>query len=188
MPTSTPRRTSRDWAVAAYDALATAGPSAVTVEGVARRLGVTKGSFYWHFGAREDLLVAALGVWRDHHTDAVIRHADSAGDAAGRLRRLLHAVAGSPVEHGEVALYAQGRSEPAVAAALRQVSETRIAYVRDLLLALGVPADDAALRAELALALVIGHRVLFDSGVRTTDPAGTVADAAFGLLVPSTDA
>ena len=54
------RLSADDWALAALDVIAEQGLAAVAVEPLARRLGVTKGSFYWHFPSREALLVAAL--------------------------------------------------------------------------------------------------------------------------------
>ena len=51
------------WGEAALEALAAGGLEAVAVEPLARRLGVTKGSFYWHFPSREALLREALALW-----------------------------------------------------------------------------------------------------------------------------
>ena len=44
--------TAEDWARAALEAIAEDGVTAVAVEPLARSLGVTKGSFYWHFANR----------------------------------------------------------------------------------------------------------------------------------------
>src|SRR5690606_7033358 len=57
------RLSAADWAQAALDVIAEQGVSAVAVEPLARRLGVTKGSFYWHFPSRDALLQAALERW-----------------------------------------------------------------------------------------------------------------------------
>ena len=46
------RLSAEDWAVAALDVIAESGLAAVAVEPLAKRLGVTKGSFYWHFPSR----------------------------------------------------------------------------------------------------------------------------------------
>lgn len=58
-----PRLRAVDWAQAALDVVATDGVNAVAVEPLARKLGVTKGSFYWHFPSRDALLHAALERW-----------------------------------------------------------------------------------------------------------------------------
>src|SRR3546814_3926398 len=50
------RLSADDWAQAALEQIAEQGVLAVAVEPLARRLGVTKGSFYWHFPSREALL------------------------------------------------------------------------------------------------------------------------------------
>src|SRR5262245_7462490 len=63
MATST--RSRADWLRAARLALRRRGPDAVRVEPLARALGVTKGSFYWHFRDRSDLLEALLKEWED---------------------------------------------------------------------------------------------------------------------------
>ena len=57
------RLSAEDWAQAALDLIAEQGVAAVAVEPLARRLGVTKGSFYWHFPSRDALLSAALERW-----------------------------------------------------------------------------------------------------------------------------
>ncbi|MBM7092942.1 helix-turn-helix transcriptional regulator, partial [Streptomyces sp. S12] len=72
---SKPERSGRlsadDWAQAALDLIAEQGVAAVAVEPLARRLGVTKGSFYWHFPSRDALLVAALERWEKVEQETV---------------------------------------------------------------------------------------------------------------------
>src|SRR5438128_10889157 len=58
-------RTGADWLKAARLALLHRGPDAVRVEPLARGLGVTKGSFYWHFKDRNALLEALLREWEE---------------------------------------------------------------------------------------------------------------------------
>src|SRR3954453_2213833 len=63
-----PTLTVADWAEAALQLIAEAGLQALTVETLAERLGVTKGSFYWHFKGRSDLRATALGRWEQRAT------------------------------------------------------------------------------------------------------------------------
>jgi len=53
----------KDWLRAARLALLRGGVEAVRVEKLARSLGVTKGSFYWHFKDRDELLELLLREW-----------------------------------------------------------------------------------------------------------------------------
>ena len=60
-----PTLTAADWAEAALQLIAEKGLGALTVSTLAVRLGVTKGSFYWHFDGRASLLTAALARWEE---------------------------------------------------------------------------------------------------------------------------
>jgi len=55
--------TANDWLEAALQVLASDGASAVSVEPLAKKLGVTKGSFYWHFKNRKVLIQNLLEYW-----------------------------------------------------------------------------------------------------------------------------
>src|SRR5262249_51256302 len=61
----TPTRTKADWLRAARLALLHRGPHGVRVEALARSLGVTKGSFYWHFKDRRELMEILLREWEE---------------------------------------------------------------------------------------------------------------------------
>ena len=67
-----PTLTAADWAEAALQLIAEAGLGSLTVDTLAARLGVTKGSFYWHFKGRSELLAAALGRWEQRATAETI--------------------------------------------------------------------------------------------------------------------
>src|SRR6478735_6374421 len=52
-----------DWIEAAFRALSVGGLGNLSVERLARELGATKGSFYWHFTDRPALVEAVLEEW-----------------------------------------------------------------------------------------------------------------------------
>ena len=81
--------TAQDWAEAALDAIGRRGVEGVAVEPLARELGVTKGSFYWHFPNREALLVAALQRWEARETDDVLERVQQETDPRARIKRLI---------------------------------------------------------------------------------------------------
>src|SRR3546814_1862651 len=76
------------WAEAALDAIAGGGLDAVAVEPLARRLGVTKGSFYWHFANRDALLRAALQRWEQTETDDIVARIGPESDPYVRIVKL----------------------------------------------------------------------------------------------------
>ena len=65
--------TATDWEEAALNVIAHQGVAAVAVEPLARVLGVTKGSFYWHFSNRLDLVKKSLQRWRARDQKLVTR-------------------------------------------------------------------------------------------------------------------
>lgn len=149
--------TPNDWAGAALRAIGEGGLAAVAIEPLARRLGVTKGSFYWHFANRAALVDAALARWERIHTEAVIRLIGLEADPAARLRRLLRTVVGvSADDQIEIALAASA-DDPAVAAVMARVTERRIAYVATLYGEIGLEPDVARRRAVVAISVYLGH-------------------------------
>jgi AcrR family transcriptional regulator len=152
------QRLSREaWATAALQALTAHGVSAVAVEPLAAALGTTKGSFYWHFSDREELVRAALELWEDQQTGAVIDRLGHLEDPRQRLRVLLDLVVthsdGSP---DPVAQLFRDISHPEVAGAVRRVTARRIDYVAGELEETGMPRAEARRRAAVAVAAYVG--------------------------------
>jgi AcrR family transcriptional regulator len=65
------------WLEAAYDALKESGVDAVRVMPLAKRLNLSRTSFYWFFQDREQLLAALLTRWKDKNTGGLIKQSES---------------------------------------------------------------------------------------------------------------
>ncbi|MGB7448424.1 MAG: helix-turn-helix domain-containing protein, partial [Ornithinimicrobium sp.] len=90
-----------DWALAALEVIALRGLDGLSVEGLARQLGVTKGSFYWHFVNRSQLIGTTLLLWEQRETLDVIAQLETLNDPADQLRSLFETSIGDEV-HGLV--------------------------------------------------------------------------------------
>jgi AcrR family transcriptional regulator len=136
------------------------GPDAVAIEPLAAALGATKGSAYWHFPARADLLAAVLGRWRDIATTSVIDSVEARGGSPrDRLENLLVAVVRGIDRHpGELLTLSHG--DPAVRETVAIVTRDRIAYVASLVEAGGVDAAEASRRALVAYSAYVGVAAL----------------------------
>jgi AcrR family transcriptional regulator len=138
-----------DWIGAATAALADGGVDAVRVEAQARALGVTKGSFYWHFKDRAALLEAVLERW-EAAARALLTAAASRSTPQQRVvalfRGLTRPLAGLP----DAEVHAWARRERAVAERVAEVERERVVFLRDQLTQLGVVVHDAHRRAEAA--------------------------------------
>jgi AcrR family transcriptional regulator len=163
-----------DWVAAGLAALVDGGPEAVAIEPVAARLGATKGSGYWHFADRRDLLRAVLAAWVDRHTRAVRDRVDAGGGAPrDRLRHLLGIVS-KAAEQSPADLLLVASADPDVQAAVAEATELRVAYVEGLLRESGVPGPEARARAVLAYAAYLGHASLTSAvpGLVPREPSG----------------
>src|SRR5215211_1580023 len=79
-PPRADRLRAEDWTKAALAAIAEKGVANVSIERLARELGATKGSFYWHFKDRPALIAAALDRWERDYTDRIIERLSEIDD------------------------------------------------------------------------------------------------------------
>jgi AcrR family transcriptional regulator len=145
-----------DWTEAALDALASDGLSSVAVEPLARRLGATKGSFYWHFANRAELIAATLQLWEHRATTETIARIQAISDPRERLTALAAgAYAGAVAGNAYAALLAAA-SDPRVAEVLGRVTRAQLQFLEKLYRDLGLAAPQAHRHARLAYALYLG--------------------------------
>jgi AcrR family transcriptional regulator len=157
------RLTREDWLDAAYARFNRDGIASVAVEAIARDLGATKGSFYWHFADRQALVEAVLELWRERETEQLIIEVE-AGRRDTRLESLLLLVAHRSAERGgERTLYSDSAAAGA-RATVAVVTERRVAYVTALLADAGLAPDEARRRATIIVSAVIGYQQLVSTG------------------------
>jgi AcrR family transcriptional regulator len=126
-----PRLKPEDWLRAARLALRRGGPDAVRVERLARDLGVTKGSFYWHFKDRDELLEALLQEWEDE-TSLLLGNALGCSNIHEAVVSLFDEIqrrvslseqGGSP---SDAAIFAWASISPEVAVRVNRIEQRRI--------------------------------------------------------------
>src|SRR5437660_280283 len=117
------RLSAADWEQAALDLIATHGIGAVAVEALARQLGVTKGSFYWHFPNREALLKAALERWEKHDTDALFGQIEPIADPRARLCELFRRTGREAKSHVIYSALLRALDHPIVQPLMARVSQ-----------------------------------------------------------------
>jgi AcrR family transcriptional regulator len=146
----------------AYEALGERGLDATTVEALAQRLGVTKGSFYWHFRDSEDLLSAVVARWEELAVDRVMGDLLQLGSPCAVLRRIIaHTVGIEDPERRlryrvEAYMAALAEWHPVVRPVYTRVMQRRLNGMSVLFLAAGMAAPDAAKAGELALMTLVG--------------------------------
>ena len=173
----------REWIAGAIDALADEGVAGMCVEALAKRFGVTKGSFYWHFKDRQDLVGAVLSAWKDERVAEVDREAPAADEGA-RLRQLIDAFGNDRREIAvELAVRDWARRDAQAAAVVAAVDRHRLESVSRLLVAIGFGDDEAMSRSHLLYAYLLGDRlwVVDRDDPRSADSQRWIAE----LIAPS---
>ncbi len=161
MPKDAKALTRDDWINGGLKRLAVRGIDKVSVAPLARELGVTKGSFYWHFKDRQALLDAMLKHWEEFGTRQIIKRIEASGRGASERLAMVVALA---IEHIggrlEPALRDWGRRDKAVWRALRRVDNERMKYLHDQFLTLCGDPSEAEARSWLFYSLLGGIHVL----------------------------
>lgn len=173
------------WVGAAIDALAEHGVAGIRVETLAKALTVTKGSFYWHFGNRDDLLGAVLERWKEGRIKDIVKQTECApGAERAQVEHVLTTYSIGRSRKGmriELAVRDWASRDPRAAAVVRAVDATRFDRARALFERAGLPPQEAASRSILVYAYVFGQS-LMDCEKFDTDLARARAEI-FSLIV-----
>ena len=155
-----PKLGRQDWIDIGLKVLAKNGIKSIRVELLAKLMNVTKGSFYWHFKNREELLDALLQEWSDRDTDKIIEQIEAIdGDASNKLLYLFELCCKDDGEL-EKAVRAWATNDSKAATILAQVDQRRLEYTRDLFLQLGFTPFEAMVRARMSYYAAIGECTL----------------------------
>ena len=157
------------WIDAAIQVLVDQGIDHVRVDVLATQLGVTRGSFYWHFRDREDLLRRVLLAWRVRATDALTRRLERAqADPQAQLRDVIslphRGRAAVKAARIELAIRAWARRDAMAREAVDEADASRIDYHRQIFEALGFDAEEARLRAFVLYSCEVAESLLHRQG------------------------
>ena len=158
------------WIEGAIEVLAREGVAGLRVEVLAKRCGVTKGSFYWHFKDRQDLLAAVLEHWREGRIRDIEKITTvSPGHEREQLHFAIKVYGTSRNRKGvsiELAVRDWARHDPQAAAIVEAVDLYRLECTRKLFVAAGMSDAEAKSRSLLLYACVFGlslmHYTHFD--------------------------
>lgn len=146
-----------DWISGAWDMLGVNGLDGVRVEPLARRLGVTKGSFYWHFKDRQQLVEALLDRWFLIWDDQMSPRMEQAADPADRVWALFESVVGRVTRGQTVSLRMLSHSDADVARRIEERDAQRLAFLMEQLVAIGFSSDEARVRGQVYQTIMTGE-------------------------------
>jgi AcrR family transcriptional regulator len=137
-----------DWVEQGLKALATNGFTALKADPLAKLLGVSRGSFYWHFRDVDAFRAAVLTRWGEIATERVIADLEALSDDTAAVPYLLRGAfrARSSLE---VAVRSWAAHDAAARKAVRAIDQRRLSYIEVLLKRSGAPAQTARARAQI---------------------------------------
>lgn len=164
------RLTRQDWINSGLRTLATDGAGGLKVGAMAAALGVSRGSFYWHFKDFADFRAMLLASWRERTVDQVIREFEDDDAGPGRLQRVVkRAFFGKRGLDRAIRMWAA--DEPDVAATVAAVDASRVGYMAKLLIDAGVEPKQAQPRAAFIYWAYLGQAIVMDPASAAIDEA-----------------
>lgn len=163
------RLTPEDWIKAARDLLVSRSVDAVRVEVLSKELAVTRGSFYWHFKDREDLLRRMLESWRDEATEQIIYRFERRNLPPRELIKDLlslpfRGASAQEAASTELAIRAWARRDERARQILDEVDAKRLSYVAQCFSALGFGISEARARAFMLYSYELSEALLSHQG------------------------
>lgn len=146
-----------DWERAALEIIARQGIGAIAVEPLAKYLGVTKGSFYWHFSNRRDLIGSALKRWRDEDRLLIEQKVFSQTNPHERLRAWFFLSAEPSQSHLIYATLLADRQYEIVAKVLKEVTLERLSHLQAAYQEIGLSESDAKQQSLLSYSVYVGY-------------------------------
>lgn len=150
----TPHLQPQDWIEAGFGRLSREGIDAVRVEMLARDLGVSKGSFYWHFRDRDDLLGGMLARWEEEEGSG--QDDAGGGSAATRWARFIERTADPARVRTEAGLRAWARRDERVASRVAAIERRKAARIAAVLREVGFQDAAAESWSEIVLLVCLG--------------------------------
>ena len=138
----------KDWLDQGLKALANRGFTALKAEPLAKAMGVSRGSFYWHFADIAAFHAAILARWHEVAAEQIIANVEAASNDENPLALLLRRVFGERLTL-ERAVRTWASVDPAARAAVQAIDRRRLSYVEGLLAQSGLSAEIARARAQI---------------------------------------
>jgi AcrR family transcriptional regulator len=151
----TDQLSAKDWLDQGLKTLARSGFTALKAEPLAKAMGVSRGSFYWHFADVGAYHAAILRHWRDVAAEQIIADLEGSSNSDNPVALLLRRAFGGRLAL-ENAVRTWATFDPAARAAVQAIDRRRLSYLESLLRASGLSAEAARARAQILYWAFIG--------------------------------
>jgi AcrR family transcriptional regulator len=138
-----------------------AGVDGMKIVPLAKQLGVTSGSFYWHFRNRRELYDALLEFWEREMTDTAIEAAKAfQGPPEDRIWHLMEQVMASGMARFDLAIWHWAQSDAAVQKTFKRTIDKRFAFAAWMFKQVGFSKTQAKVRGRMMVVYMMGESTL----------------------------
>ncbi len=153
-----PDLTRQDWIDAGMAALYQQGIKGVKADLIAKRLDITRGSFYWHFKNLDDFLLAMIAFWQQTQEGYLAKLKASKADARKRIQATLKHIRSKNSQH-DVAMRLWAYQDDRAAQAVHALDEQRLVFVTSLFERAGYAQPEAQFRARVLYYFQLGDQL-----------------------------
>ncbi|ASY66805.1 Transcriptional regulator, TetR family (plasmid) [Sinorhizobium sojae CCBAU 05684] len=148
------------WLGAAYESLLEGGVDAVKIQPLAKKLNLSRTSFYWFFKDREELLSALVSRWREKNTGNLIRQAGAYAETVAEAMLNVFDCWLNPKlfdSQFEFAVRSWALQSPEILAEVQGADQQRLDALSRMFLRFGFEAAHADVRARTIYLVQIGY-------------------------------
>ena len=139
--------TREDFVAQSLEILSEEGESKLRIDRLVRALGVTKGSFYYHFENRADFVTSLTRYWLGFTNQTVFDEVEKVVDGPkAQLLKIQELVTRNDLSKYDLVMRSWATHEPEVASIVRAVDRERFEAVSGLFRRLGFEGEDLDIR------------------------------------------
>ena len=158
------RTTKAQWLEKALEFLEESGIASLTVNQLAKAMGTSRSSFYWHFKNRDDLIQQLLNHWSHEYTGIVTDNNALKGlDAESRLVETVEMIRRHRLTKYDLSMHTLAKVNPHAREVVDDVINKRLAHIRDIFKELGFKGNDLEIRAHLFVCYYSCESFMFTS-------------------------
>ena len=161
--TSSQRLSQQDWLENALKVLSKKGRAGLSIQGLSEALGVSRGSFYWHFKDRNDFIHTLLGYWYEEYTVGATTAVERAGGTAEeKLARIMRLVHDQALARYDLTIRSLAIVDLQFSRSVRKADRFRLDFIQNLFVEMGFAENDVRIRARACLAYMMVEHDVFD--------------------------
>jgi AcrR family transcriptional regulator len=159
---NTPRLSREQWLKNALESLGHEAGARLRIDTLVAKLGVTKGSFYWHFKSRDEFVRSLIDYWHENATLVVPHYVGVSGSAEERLLKLINVIFKEQLTRYDLAVRSWAIQEPDIRTMIRRTDVFRHNFIRALFEEMGFDNANADMRCRTLVTYAALYGAVFD--------------------------